>query len=55
MDQAAFARRVGVNRTTVVSWESDGSRPWPRYLDRLARVTGKPVSWFLDGIPDEDL
>lgn len=55
MGQQEFARRLGVTAWSVTQWENERRRPSPANLDRLEQVTRKPIAWFLDGIPDEDL
>ena len=44
-----------VSRTFIHFVEQGRSRPSQRVLALIARRTGKPVSFFLDGYPQEEL
>ena len=52
LDQRTFARRLDVSPATVARWETGRSaRPRPLYLQRLSALTGRPISYFTDGLP----
>lgn len=47
-----LAVRLGVNRTTVVAWESDKNQPRGKNLHALSRELGVPSSWLASGDGD---
>lgn len=56
LDQRSFAKRLGVSAATVTRWETGKSaHPRPLYLQRLSRLTQRPIDYFTDGISDEAL
>lgn len=46
MNQATFAKALGVNQATVSRWES-GSIPDPVMLTKIAELTGEDLSYFI--------
>jgi transcriptional regulator with XRE-family HTH domain len=55
MTGAALGAAVGVSRETVSSWENDRTSPTATELLRIARTTGFPAGWFLDGLDEIDV
>ena len=47
-DQAGFAERIGVNQSTISSWESGTTKPAGTRLKKLATV-GINVEWLRTG------
>lgn len=41
--KAEVARELGVNRATIMRWENGKRRPEPRFLPKIARLTGAPI------------
>jgi transcriptional regulator with XRE-family HTH domain len=44
---------LGISRRTLSSWEHDKTSPSVQQLIALARVTGFPATWFVDGLGAE--
>lgn len=49
LDQAEFARRLGVKHDTVVGWEDDIREPRANKLQMMAGLLGVSVTWLLTG------
>lgn len=41
------AEYVGVSRQTLTAWENNESRPTIEQLDKISKVTGYPIEYFL--------
>lgn len=50
MSELDLARRLGVKRATIQSWESDRAEPRSNRLSMLAGVLGVSPTWLLHGI-----
>ena len=48
LTQVALAERLGVEQSAVSRWESGASAPSVWRLQRIARETDKPISFFLE-------
>lgn len=48
----ALARRIGVNKQTILAWESDRSEPEVERLSLLANVLNVSMMWLLHGVGD---
>lgn len=46
LTQEAMAATVGMSRYSVAKWELGLARPRPEAIEKLAKATGKPPSWF---------
>ncbi len=53
LTQRELGLAVGQASRTVQAWESDSRNPRLPALERVALVTGRPVSWFFEREPDE--
>lgn len=51
--KAEVAREIGVNRATIMRWESGKRRPEPRFLSAIARLTGAPIDQIM-GLSDRE-
>ena len=49
MTQAQLARRLGVKKTTVRSWEEDLSEPRANKLSMMAGLLNVSIMWLLTG------
>lgn len=49
MTQAQLARRLGVKKATLVSWEEDLSEPRANKLSMMAGVLNVSIMWLLTG------
>lgn len=49
MTQAQLARRLGVKKATLVSWEDDVGEPRANRLSMLAGLLNVSISWLLTG------
>ena len=49
LTQAQLAQRMGTSQPAISKIESGRTLPTIKLLDRLARVTGKPIELVLDG------
>jgi putative transcriptional regulator len=47
LTQAELARRIGVHRVTIATWETGRFRPSVDGLPRLAKALGVPVTELL--------
>ena len=52
MSQTEFARRLGVNKSTVRDWENDLKEPRANRLQMLAGILGVSITWLLTGEGD---
>ena len=52
MTQAQLARRLGVKKATLVSWEDDLSEPRANRLSMLAGILNVSIVWLLTGEGD---
>ena len=52
MTQAQLARRLGVKKATLVSWEDDLSEPRANKLSMMAGLLNVSVMWLLTGEGD---
>lgn len=52
LNQSELATRLGVSRSTVARWETEGS-PSAEALERIADWLGIAHDWFTDGLPGE--
>lgn len=52
MTQAQMARRLGVKKTTVRSWEEDLSEPRANKLSMMAGLLNVSIMWLLTGEGD---
>ncbi|SLN15477.1 helix-turn-helix domain-containing protein [Ruegeria meonggei] len=49
MTQSQMARRLGVKKTTIVSWENDLSEPRANRLSMMAGMINVSIMWLLTG------
>lgn len=49
MTQAQLARRLGVKKSTLVSWEDDTSEPRANKLSMMAGLLNVSIMWLLNG------
>jgi transcriptional regulator with XRE-family HTH domain len=49
LSQAAFARRLGIGRNTLLNYERDIRLPRSAVLTRIAEAGGVSVDWLLNG------
>ncbi|MEM1005385.1 MAG: helix-turn-helix domain-containing protein [Pseudomonadota bacterium] len=49
MSQAQLARRLGVKKATIVSWENDLSEPRANRLSMMAGMINVSIMWLLTG------
>ncbi|WP_153216875.1 helix-turn-helix domain-containing protein [Tritonibacter litoralis] len=60
MTQAQLARRLGVKKTTLASWEQDLSEPRANRMSMMAGVLNVSIMWLMTGegegtsAPDEE-
>ena len=47
MTQAELAKRLGVSRSTVAMWETDGSQPDNEMLIKIANALGVSIDYLL--------
>lgn len=47
LTQAALARSLGIKRASVSQWEQGVTQPTTERLIEVARITKRPLSWFL--------
>lgn len=47
LTQAALARALGIKRASVSQWEQSITQPTTERLVEIARLTKRPLSWFL--------
>ena len=52
MTRTTLARRLGVHRETVISWEEDRSDPRANKLSMMAGVLNVSIMWLLSGEGD---
>ena len=52
MTQAQLARRLGVKKATLISWEDDLSEPRANRLSMLAGILNVSIMWVLTGEGD---
>ncbi len=53
MAQAQLARRLGVKKTTLMSWEQDLSEPRANKLSMLSGLLNVSMTWLLTGEGDD--
>ena len=46
MTQAEFAEAIGVDRTTIVNWESGKTEPTATQLRRISELSGIPIDFI---------
>jgi len=49
MTQAQMARRLGVKKATIISWENDLSEPRANRLSMMAGMINVSIMWLLTG------
>ncbi|WP_424831013.1 helix-turn-helix domain-containing protein [Ruegeria sp.] len=49
MSQAQLARRLGVKKATIVSWEDDLSEPRANKLSMMAGMLNVSIMWLITG------
>lgn len=49
MTQAQLARRLGVKKSTLISWEDDTSEPRANKLSMMAGLLNVSIMWLLNG------
>lgn len=47
LTQAALARALGIKRASVSQWEQATTQPTMERLQAIAKLTKRPLSWFL--------
>jgi transcriptional regulator with XRE-family HTH domain len=47
LTQVGLAKKIGVNKTTVLRWENGHNAPDAYMLTKIAAATDKPVSFFV--------
>ncbi|MDK3073160.1 helix-turn-helix domain-containing protein [Sedimentitalea sp. JM2-8] len=52
MTQAQLARRLGIKKATLVSWENDMAEPRANKLSMLAGLLNVSIMWLLTGEGD---
>ncbi len=52
LDQASFARRIGVKVQTLRNWEEDRSEPRANRLQMIAGMLNVPIVWLMSGQGD---
>ena len=52
LDQAGFARRIGVKVQTLRNWEEDRSEPRANRLQMIAGMLNVPIVWLMSGQGD---
>jgi len=50
-----LADLIGVTAQAVVLWEADERHPGFRYIERIARVTGKSLDYFAEDMVEETI
>ena len=53
LTQADLARKLGVKKTTLVSWEDDLNEPRANRLQMLSGLLGVSLKWLLTGEGDD--
>lgn len=51
--QTSFGKTLGVTFQQIQKYELGSNRTSTKNLTEIARITGKPLMWFLPGAPDE--
>lgn len=54
MTQDKLSEVLSVERVTVTRWENSQTFPPPKTMQRIAEVTGKPLTWFFEDQPSEE-
>ena len=54
ISQEVLSRKLGVHWVTVSAWERGKATPTLENLARIADVTGRPVTYFLDEGEDDE-
>lgn len=49
LTQQELAEKLGKTAQTVISWENGTFSPRSKVIEQLAKITQKPLSFFLDG------
>lgn len=52
LSQNRMREALGVDRKTLSSWENNRTSPSVQQLLIVARVTGFPATWFVDGLDE---
>jgi transcriptional regulator with XRE-family HTH domain len=47
-----FAKKVGIGETMISKWTSGDRNPSVTTLKKIAKATGKPLSYFFDNLGD---